>query len=51
MTIQELFEGYDGEYTVQEIDWGEPQGREKVWYADDAELEGLSEYAWEDGQA
>ena len=30
LTIAEMFEGYDGEYTTEEIDWGEPVGRE-VW--------------------
>lgn len=29
-TIDELFEGYDGDYKPTEIDWGSPQGRE-VW--------------------
>ena len=29
-TIQELFAGYDGDYTPEEIDWGEPVGGE-VW--------------------
>lgn len=29
-TIQELFEGYDGDYTPEEVDWGEPVGGE-VW--------------------
>lgn len=29
-TIAELFEGYSGNYTPEEIDWGEPTGRE-VW--------------------
>lgn len=29
-TIAELFEGYNGNYTPEEIDWGEPAGRE-VW--------------------
>lgn len=28
--IGELFEGYDGEYTAEEIDWGKPEGNE-VW--------------------
>jgi len=29
-TIQELFDGYEGDYTPEEIDWGEPVGSE-VW--------------------
>ena len=29
-TIAELFEGYEGGYTPEEIDWGNPMGRE-VW--------------------
>ena len=29
-TIQELFEGYDGDYTPEMIDWGEPVGSE-IW--------------------
>lgn len=29
-TIKELFDGYDGEYEPQEIDWGEQTGRE-IW--------------------
>lgn len=29
-TIQELFDGYGEEYACQEIDWGEPVGKE-VW--------------------
>lgn len=29
-TITELFEGYNESYTPEEIDWGEPVGRE-VW--------------------
>ena len=29
-TIQELFEGYDEDYTPEEIDWGVPVGDE-VW--------------------
>ncbi len=29
-TIKELFAGYDGKYTPQEIDWGERTG-EEVW--------------------
>lgn len=29
-TIQELFEGYDGEYEHTDIDWGEPMGAE-IW--------------------
>ena len=28
--IKELFEGYDGNYETQEVDWGEPMGKE-VW--------------------
>ena len=28
ITIDELFEGYDGEYKPEEIDWGEPAGKE-----------------------
>ena len=27
-TIQELFAGYDGNYTPEEIDWGKPVGNE-----------------------
>ena len=27
-TINELFEGYDGEYEPVEIDWGKPVGKE-----------------------
>ena len=29
-TIEELFEGYDGNYVPAEIDWGSPRG-EEVW--------------------
>lgn len=29
-SIMELFENYDGEYKTNEIDWGEPEGKE-VW--------------------
>ena len=29
-TIEELFEGYEGDYVPTEIDWGEPVGNE-VW--------------------
>jgi len=29
-TIQELFAGYDDDYTPEEIDWGNPVGNE-VW--------------------
>ena len=29
-TIKELFANYDGKYEKQEIDWGEPQGKE-IW--------------------
>ncbi|MFI3173986.1 MAG: hypothetical protein R3Y53_02140 [Bacillota bacterium] len=29
-TIEELFEGYEGEYESPEIDWGKPVGDE-VW--------------------
>ncbi|MCL2170566.1 MAG: hypothetical protein FWB71_00320 [Defluviitaleaceae bacterium] len=29
-TIEELFEGYEGEYEPIEIDWGEPVGKE-IW--------------------
>lgn len=29
-TIKELFADYDGEYTPQEVDWGEQAGKE-VW--------------------
>lgn len=29
-TIKELFAGFDGEYTTEEIDWGEQKGNE-VW--------------------
>jgi len=29
-TIQERFEGFTGEYSPEEIDWGEPVGRE-IW--------------------
>lgn len=28
--IKELFAGYNGEYVPEEIDWGEPVGRE-IW--------------------
>ena len=28
--IAELFEGYEGNYTPEEIDWGKPMG-EEVW--------------------
>ncbi|MGN0638978.1 MAG: AbrB/MazE/SpoVT family DNA-binding domain-containing protein [Huintestinicola sp.] len=28
--IKELFEGFDGEYIPEEIDWGEPVGKE-IW--------------------
>lgn len=28
--IKELFEGYNEEYVVETIDWGEPQG-EEIW--------------------
>lgn len=27
-TIDELFEGYEGDYKPEEIDWGEPVGKE-----------------------
>lgn len=27
-TIDDLFEGYEGDYTPEEIDWGEPVGKE-----------------------
>jgi hypothetical protein len=28
-TIEELFDGYDcGDYTAEEVDWGEPTGKE-----------------------
>ena len=30
VTIRSLFEGYKGDYTPGEIDWGEPRGKE-VW--------------------
>jgi antitoxin MazE len=29
-TLEELFEGYEGEYEPIDIDWGEPVGRE-IW--------------------
>ena len=29
-TIEELFEGYDGEYETFSIDWGKPVGKE-IW--------------------
>jgi len=29
-TIQELFAGYDDDYTPEEIDWGKPAGSE-IW--------------------
>ena len=29
-SIKELFDGFDGEYTEKEIDWGKPVGNE-VW--------------------
>lgn len=29
-SLDELFEGFDGVYTTEEIDWGEPVG-EEVW--------------------
>ena len=29
-SIQELFDGFEGEYTPEEVDWGEPAGKE-VW--------------------
>lgn len=29
-TIKELFANYDGDYEKQEIDWGEPVGKE-IW--------------------
>lgn len=29
-TLKQLFEGYDGDYTPQEIDWGEKAGKE-IW--------------------
>lgn len=29
-TIKELFADYDGEYTPQEVDWGEQAGKE-IW--------------------
>lgn len=29
-SIQELFEGYDEDYQCQEMDWGEPVGKE-IW--------------------
>ena len=28
--IKELFTNYEREYEVQEIDWGEPEGKE-IW--------------------
>ncbi len=27
-TIDDLFEGYEGDYKPEEIDWGEPVGKE-----------------------
>lgn len=29
-TIEELFEGYNGDYKMEEYDWGEPKGDE-IW--------------------
>ena len=29
-SLKDLFEGFDGEYVHEEIDWGEPVGKE-VW--------------------
>ncbi len=29
-TIEELFENYDGNYEVEQIDWGKPEGKE-IW--------------------
>ncbi|MCH4887898.1 hypothetical protein EZV73_09955 [Acidaminobacter sp. JC074] len=29
MTIETLFEGYNGNYKPSQIDWGEPVGREE----------------------
>ena len=28
-TLDELFEGYDGDYEPIEVDWGPPQGKEE----------------------
>lgn len=28
-SIEELFEGYDGEYKCEEVDWGEKVGKEE----------------------
>lgn len=30
VTIESLFEDYDGEYKPEEIDWGESQGNEII---------------------
>ncbi|WP_302389862.1 AbrB/MazE/SpoVT family DNA-binding domain-containing protein [Eggerthella sinensis] len=30
VTLEELFDGYDGEYVPTECDWGDAQGKE-VW--------------------
>ena len=30
MTLEERFEGYDGDYEPEEIDWGKPVGKE-IW--------------------
>ena len=28
LTLEEIFKNYDGEYTAEEFDWGQPVGRE-----------------------
>lgn len=36
MNIKELFMEYKGDYIPEEIDWGDPVGREKDIFKDDA---------------
>ncbi|MCL2016216.1 MAG: AbrB/MazE/SpoVT family DNA-binding domain-containing protein [Defluviitaleaceae bacterium] len=31
LTLESLFEGYDGDYKPEEYDFGEDVGRERVW--------------------
>lgn len=28
LTLEDIFKGYDGEYTAEEFDWGSPAGKE-----------------------
>ena len=34
LTLEELFEGYEGENPQKEIDWGEDVGKERFWEND-----------------